>query len=201
MIQSKFMNTFLSKIRTFIWDIKKNCLPLATILSSFCRIEEIDTKKQTVSVIYRGSKTIVKMSFDEAIGDEELIKQLSPQQACYLGGYFGRAFRASINGGKPLKQRKNTSFSLSDKQGRYVILFLNRNGDIGYYDKKTGQEIEEHPIKIANNKMIISRFDPSQACYIGIQAGLSMEKALSSGKLKGELQNLVKKRPNLHVVK
>lgn len=190
-----------SKLKAFIWHIK-NIFQLFTIkLSYSCRIEEIDTKKQSVAVTYRGVKTIIKMSFYEAICDTELIAQLSPIQACYLGGYYGRALRSSLEGRQTLRPEKNMSFLLNDLQGRYKIIFLNRDGNIGYYDKKTDQEFVEHPVVIANNKLLLSRFDPNQACYIGIEAGMSIEKALSSNQFSEQLQNLIKKPPKLRIVK
>lgn len=177
-----------------------------TLLSSGlpgCRLVEVNTSLQEVVVHVRNRSVFLKCKLGEAVSDLSIIDQLDPAEACWLGGYFGRALRSSLEGRDAIKKAKSMSFLLSNKRGRYMIIFQNRNDEIGYIDKKTQREFVEHPLTVANNEHIISGFDPSQACYIGILAGISMEKAISMDKKTGQsqLELLLNKPPRLRIVK
>lgn len=163
-------------------------------------IEEVSVKAQTILVRCRGTRTAFKITFESAISGSWLVPGLDSGQAAMLGGYYGRALRAATEGREVLKKVKNMSFLLSNKRGRYKIVFQDRNGDIGYYDQKTRQEFVEHPLTIVSNDYIISEFDSSQACYIGILAGVSLEKAAFSSKSLDEINEIISKPPKLRVV-
>ncbi|OGT53631.1 MAG: hypothetical protein A3F17_01095 [Gammaproteobacteria bacterium RIFCSPHIGHO2_12_FULL_41_15] len=163
-------------------------------------IEEIDVSKHMLVVRCRGTRSVMKMSYVDIINQVEIIEGLSPVHACWIGGYLGRCL---VNAEKKeiLQNRMNISFGLKNKKGRYKILFQNRNGDIGYFDQKTKREFLESPLVVANNDHLITGFDPSQACYIGMLAGLSLEKTLSQpSKGLHQAQILLKKPPKLRIV-
>lgn len=164
-------------------------------------IEEIDVSNQKVVIRCRGTKTIIKADYSAVIGDENLISGVSPIQASIVGGYYGRALRSAMKANAVLKQTKHMDFLLRHRVGRYKVLFQARNGDIGYLDQKSRQEFIEHPLTIVNNNYIITEFDPSEACYIGILAGSSLERVLISGKDTNAAEKLMQKPPQLRVVK
>lgn len=165
-------------------------------------IEEIDLTKQQLVIRCRGTRSIMRPSYVDVIADDTIIRGLSPMHACWVGGYFGRAFRSPDQKKEMLGKMRNISFSLKNNRGRYKIIFQNRNGDIGYFDQKTKREFVEHPLTVANNEYIISGFDPSQACYIGMLAGISMEKTMAADAETGavEVDEIMKKPPKLRVV-
>ena len=164
-------------------------------------IEEIDVSNQKVVIRCRGTKTIIRADYATVIGDENLISGVSPIQASIVGGYYGRALRNAMKGNGILKQAKTMDFLLRHRVGRYKVLFQARNGDIGYLDQKSRQEFIEHPLTIVNNNHIISEFDSSEACYIGILAGSSLERVLTSQKDIHTAEKLIQKPPQLRVVK
>jgi len=166
------------------------------------RIIEIDAESQTVMFHIKSKAVFLKCKFSEAINNLDIIDQLTPWQACWLGGHFGRALRASLDGRAPLKKAKQMSFLLRKQEGRNRIVFENRAGEIGYIDTKTHQEYVEHPVAIATNDHVIALFNPNQACYIGILAGIRMEKALNidDGLCHGNVINLVGAKPKLKIV-
>ena len=94
------------------------------------------------------------------------------------------------------------SFLLTNTRGRYTISSEKRTGEIKYYDKKYKREYLEHPITIASNDYIISEFDSTQACYIGILAGICMENTKVRDERTGQqqLEILLKKPPKLRFV-
>lgn len=169
---------------------------------SFYALEEINLKSQTVVIRCRGTRKTIKQTFDSVISDVKLLEGLPSIHACWIGALYGRALRASLEKGVALKKAKNMSFLLKNTRGRYKIVFQNRNGDIGYFDQKTKKEFVEHPLTVAQSELLISRFDPSQACYIGLLAGISLEKALTIDQKTGQntAQELFKKMPKLRVI-
>lgn len=163
-------------------------------------IEEIDMTLRLVFLRCVGSRMVVKFKIEEFVSDVSLVDKLPAKQACVLGGCYGRILRAAMEGREALNKVKKMNFLLSNKSGRYKIIFQNRNGDIGYLDQKTRQEFIEPPLTLVNNDYVISEFDPTQACYIGILAGISLEKAVSSGMLNTEIDAALNKPPKLRVV-
>lgn len=164
-------------------------------------LEEVNMARQEAVVRCSGTRTMMKFKLEILVGDMTIIQGLSSAHACLLGGCYGRILRAAMEGREVLKRVKKMDFLLSNRKGRYQIIFQNRNGDIGYLDKKTRQEFVEHPITIVNNKHIISGFDPSEACYMGILAGSSLEKALASEKDINAAEKLIQIPPKLRLVK
>ena len=164
------------------------------------KIEEINLQKNLVILTCAGTRTVIKLTLEDVIADSVIINGLCPYQACLLGGCYGRLMRASPDRGHKLKKVKDMNFLLSNKQGRYVIRYQHRNGEIGYFNKKTRQELTEHPLTMANNRYIISEFDPTEACYIGILAGSSLERAVLSGKEIEKTEKLISKHPKLRIV-
>lgn len=142
-------------------------------------LEAIDFPMRTLTIRCCGKRTLINIDFESAICDPELINGLSPLETVLIGGYYGRALRAATEGRDGLKKAKQMSFLLKDSIGQYRIVSEYRSGEIEYIDKGTLQQFKEYPFAIAQNEYIVSQFDPSQACYIGLLAGISMEKALS----------------------
>lgn len=192
MVWAQIKHMFLNMIKFFL---NKESFPYV--------LEEIDMKSHVVIIRCRGTRTVIKQRIESLISDMVTIKGLSPKQACLLGGYYGRALRAAMEGRDALKKAKSMSFLLSNNHGHYKVLYQNRDGGIGYINQKTSREFVEHPLVIATSEHIISEFDSSQACYIGILAGISMEKAISMDEKLGthKFEELLNKRPKLRIIK
>ena len=166
------------------------------------RIEELDAKHERVVIRCRGNRMVLKLSFAGVLRDERLVAGLPAIQACVLGGYIGRALRSSRSGRDALRRAKQMTFLLKNNRGRYKMVFQNRTGEIAYIDKRSKREYLEHPLAIVGHEYIMREFDPSQACYIGILAGVSMEKALDLEQKTGQktLSKLMKTPPKLRIV-
>lgn len=169
------------------------------------RIAEIDSFSQQVVIHIKSKNIFIRYSFSEAITHMNIIDEISPLEACWIGGYYGKSLRASFGKGQQaLKKAEDMSFLLRKKRGLYKIMFQNRSGEIGYCNQNTGQEFVEHALTVANNLCLISNFDPSQACYIGILAGINMKRALDvDSKLNqnNNISNLTTSPSYLRVIK
>ncbi len=166
-------------------------------------LEEVDLHRRIVVVRCSGTRTVIRFRFNSLFNNMSVISGLSPNQSSLLGGYYGRALSVKHEKYGTFKQAKNINFLLSNSHGRYKITLQNRDGSVSYYDQKTHQEFIEHPLTIVSNNYVISEFDSSQACYLGILAGISMEKAISREEKTGKsvLKELLDKPPLLRVVK
>ncbi len=158
-------------------------------------VEEINTATHKVTIRCRGTRAIIITTFAEVISDHKLIAGLSPEQSCLIGGYYGRMIRNSCKKTDSLNKVKKMSFLLKNGVGKYSIIFQNRDGSLGYIDNKTQKDFLEYPLTIVDNKHIINNFDPSQACYIGLLAGISIEKSNEN-----QLANILKKPPTLRII-
>jgi len=142
----------------------------------YYRISSIDDEHQTVILNVIHKSIFFTRTFAEIISNAEIIEGLSSQQACWLGVYYGRALKAALHGKQQLKNIKNPNYLLQHKYGRYKIISEHRDGRVTCINVKTKKELSAQPISIAKDDIFIKNFDASQACYIGILAGIAMEK-------------------------
>lgn len=142
----------------------------------YYRISSIDSEKQTVVLHIIHKSIFIKQTFSEIISDSEIIEGLSCQQACWMGVYYGKALRAALDGKSHLKNIRKPSYLLKHNYGQYKIVGENRDGTIGCLHIKTREALTIHPVSIAKDDLFINHFDANQACYIGILAGMAMEK-------------------------
>jgi hypothetical protein len=164
---------------------------------------DVCEEKQHVVLHVNGKSANITRSFSEVIGDSSIIENLRPLEACWIGAHYGRALRSSVESGEVLKKIKKMPFLLKNKPCKYKIIFLNRDWSVGYLERKTLLTYTEHPLTIARNEHIICGFDSIQACYIGILAGILMEKTINLEQKTGEkmLDKLFKKAPKLRLAK
>ncbi|OGT63238.1 MAG: hypothetical protein A3E85_05990 [Gammaproteobacteria bacterium RIFCSPHIGHO2_12_FULL_45_12] len=134
-------------------------------------------------------RTILKLSIAEAIGDPNILCRLIPIQACWLG-YYSSLSPEECKG--LFVERKG--LLLRFKKGRYKMLSLDRKGMISFLDARTNTTHTQRPVSIAQDPALISSFDPSQACYIGMLAGID--------RLKGKPSSIIGyQAPKLRLVK
>ena len=137
------------------------------------RIDEIDTNSKTVIICSYGAHTIVKLKLDDVVHDDTIISNLPSIQASWIGYYYGKLF---LSGSSQKKYNKEPSFSLHSKQNNYKIVSLDRKGSITYIDIKTRNIFTESPFTICKQESVISKFDSTKACYLGILAGIDAAK-------------------------
>lgn len=167
-----------------------------------CRLLEIDLSKQEVKFQVKMKLPVLKCSIGEAINELNLVTHISAIEACYLGGHYGRMISARwVDSSISRKENKKITLLMTNNEGRYQILYKDRSGNIGYYDKKLQKEFIESPLMIVNNEKLVSSFNSSQACFIGISAGLLLGKKTLKSNTTDEPNCLVKKRPHLKLVK
>jgi hypothetical protein len=160
------------------------------------RLEEIDINKKQVIIRSHGAHTFIKLSLAEALGDPSLIANLHPKQACMLGYYFGISYAKRKASAKESILKQNTQgFLLQFKKGRYKIISLDRKGDVTYINTKNNDIYNENPMLLVAKDEIIKHFDPSQACYLGILAGINQQKQQQN------INTAKKPKPFLRVIK
>jgi hypothetical protein len=140
------------------------------------RIEEINTKLNEVVLHSYGMRVTLRSPIVEIIADHNIINNLSAPHACWLGYYYGKQQRAETNITTTKHQMKHVGVNLRDNKGHYKIISQERNGEIKYINIQSRKEFKKSPLFIAQNETLISQFDPSQACHIGMLAGLAANK-------------------------
>jgi len=165
------------------------------------RIVEIDTQHHIFSLQIKGRNLLIKKDFFNTISTENLVQNMSALDASSVGFYCGRLFCAS-------KSTEKNSFSfpfiLTHQNGRYELISQDlRTQEITYIDKVNSVQFKELPTAVIQSDYIISKFDPTQACYIGMLAGRLIEKTATKDKTPslGMVEQLWRKKPKLRVIK
>lgn len=158
-----------------------------------CEIKEFDFQKKEVVIYCYGVRIItIKSPIAEVVGDPNIVINLPSLQSCWLGYYYGKLCTQPSNGSS--FHTKAGSFLLRFTQGRFKIFSFDRENMLTYIDMKTQKSYKESPIVIVQNTHVISQFDSSQACYIGILAGLMVAK-------QGEQIIKISKQPIFTIIK
>ncbi len=157
-----------------------------------CEIKEFNLQSREVLIHCYGVRIIIiKSSISKVITDPNIVVNLSSNQASWLGYYYGKLYTSSQND-ELLVKFKNGGFFLRISCGRYKMVAYN-NKILTYTDIKTNKIYKGSPISIFQNNYLISQFDPSQACYIGMLVGLIVAK-------QGETVSLLNRKPTLTIV-
>lgn len=140
-----------------------------------CRVEEIDIVRKQVVIYCHGSRPTVYLPISDTVSDMSIISNLPPIQASWVGYFYGKLYwETLVKGGNHIKMSKTFTLGLSHSKGRYKLIGSERNGDLSYVDTIDKKLLTENPAKMLMNKHLIQRFDSSQACYIGILAGINI---------------------------
>lgn len=187
------MKKFIKKLTISLVKLKKLIALCKSFSQPLCRIEEIDVANNRIIIHCQGARSLIKTTIEEAILESAIIDNLSARQACWLGYYHGKALRE----GKLKQNPTKTGFLLRYSQKRYNVVALEHQSlKIIYIDTKTRAEHSQHVISLARDKEFLKNISSSQACYIGIWAGIAVAKH-GPGILNKEL----KLPPYLRIVK
>lgn len=167
MLQSHFKKKILNFLKSIFYRAFKSN-------SSLCHIEEIDLVRNVIVIHCRGVDAPIKLSFDEIINDSVMLSNFSSKHASWIGYYYGKYYKGLVN----QKRHCNIPFSFSQTtpHEKCSVTMVTRHGNLVYVNHATNTTHTMHPIRIMANKDLIMRFEPMQACYIGILSGISEEK-------------------------
>lgn len=131
----------------------------------------VDMNNGIVKLHVKGKASSMKKDVLDVIYETHIISGLSSPDACSLGVFYGYNLKSLYSG-------KNSNYPLLciSNEGRYRLTSENRDGNIEFIDTKTDEKFCKCPIIIAKDYQIIEQFDPTQACYIGILAGIKSRK-------------------------
>jgi hypothetical protein len=134
----------------------------------------IDINPETLDAVIKciNTRTTLKDKIPHLIKDKDVIAGLAPNDACWLGYYYGQAVQ-NKSSSTIKKITWEVSFLMRNTRGKYRIHSMDRDGMISYLDTVKNLSYDEHPLAIAKNAALINQFDPSQACYIGVLSGLN----------------------------
>ncbi len=173
---SKKIKKFTTLLLEVLYRIKKE-------QKVFFRIVDMDNG--VVELHVKGKTSSMKKNVLNVIYETHIISGLSSPDACSLGVFYGYNLKGLFSG-------RNFNYPLLciSNEGRYRLMSENREGNIEFIDTKTMEKFVKCPIAIAKDYQIIEKFDPTQACYIGILAGIKKHK-LESNQQKTTYENNV----------
>jgi hypothetical protein len=149
---------------------------LQTSNTPVCRIEEIDTIRQTVIIHCRGIDAPIKLKLSEAISDLVILANLSPLHASWIGYYYGKSY---INTAVSPAGCMNTHDLLQhDSESEYEVIYQDRRGNIGFQKRSDRQLQVCSPHKLISDSTLINKFSTQQACFLGILAGIAASKKI-----------------------
>lgn len=140
-----------------------------------------EEKTEIVSLQCSITKSTITRNIIDVIFNEDILSQMLPEQACYLG-----IISASILSKSEIK--KNKTFEVNAKGLAYII---DRHGNIVFINPETKNRCSYRPEYIASNQQLINLFHPAVACSIGVGIGFSK---------KIEPIRIKKQPPKLHMI-
>ena len=133
-------------------------------------LEEINTETEQVTIHCRGSRAYIKTTIEGAIIAPNIIKGIPSMHACWIGYYYTCNPKIS-------RKHQGLGFEPQTIKGRFKIISLEtRTSMLTYFDKKTNLTHKEKITNIVQDQFFINNIDPTQACYIGMQAGYIIAK-------------------------
>ena len=142
----------------------------------YYRLSSVDVKQQTAILHVINKSIFIKLTFSDIIFNKDIIEGLSCEHASWIGIYYGKMLRSSADEKTNVKSIKKPSYFLNHHDGRYKIISEKRDGTIECLHIKTKNIVSAHPLSIVEDSVFINYFDANQACYIGMLAGISIEK-------------------------
>lgn len=142
------------------------------------RLDKINSENCTASIYCRGARVVINQKIHEVICNANIIHNMNSIQSSYLGYHYGLLLENSKSDVSFLLTKKRRSkFFLNFSKGENIILSITRDGHINYKNKNSDEINTKSPLDIYRNESSLIYFEPSQACYIGILAGLSQRKS------------------------
>lgn len=171
------LNELMRRLQGFFAVIRATFRQIKLEYKIVYTIADIDIDKQEILLRIKGKNVYFKQTFSQAILESKLVGGLSAQHACWLGIYYGRVLRGAQQGRGQLHGKVNRcqALLLVIQHSQYAIQSEHRNGLVTYKNIRHNEYFTEHPLTIVQNEVLLNRFHPNQACYLGILAGIALE--------------------------
>lgn len=166
---------FFQTFATFFGFLKDYVSSIKSSIRSRYHIEEINLAENKLILRCRYSRSFIKTSLDDATSSAGVIEHLCPLQACWLGYYYALSFKQAYR--KGFNEPSPLGFKLQMKHGRFkIVSYHHQSRILTYLDTKLNKVYKEPITMVVQARYIIEHIDPTQACYIGMQAGYAVNK-------------------------
>lgn len=140
-----------------------------TTRSYLYNLESINLNNTKTNLYFKGSRASVELNLNKVVMNTSIISKTSPRDASYIGYYYGFLID---------KEKKLITWNLSTnmylKKGYCLnISSISRNGMLNIIDNDGIIFGSFNPKEIYEDKSFITKFDSSQALYIGYLTGES----------------------------
>ncbi|MFT3741564.1 MAG: hypothetical protein QM752_02655 [Gammaproteobacteria bacterium] len=151
----------------------------------------IDNYNDKYVIQCANTSSIFYVKMVEILRDTEILYNLHPMQACYIGIEYSKNFDKSPTDNKNYSKFYETQLTHAE----LVLSYRDRKGDLCFIKKDTNERYIMDPRDIALSRELINKFDSSQAFYIGLFAGMKMNILAKNAIVFRE------KLPNLQILK
>jgi hypothetical protein len=170
-----------------------------------CKLLNINNVTEECKICIVGSSFVLTVYVSEIIECHELLSRFSSLDACKIGARYGKSLKQALASKTPIKKTNDVSYFLTDKEGSYRLLTIDRDENVEYMDKKTKDTHIGKLMAIVRNRNLIKNFDPSQAAYLSILAELRSDEEINFllkkiTRNKKNIRNKIKKKRHLYIV-
>lgn len=135
------------------------------------KVKTIDLSTFNVVLYSKGSRNNMCYKLEDIIYDFALISSLSPEEASYIGYYYGCNYTKF-----GLLKKHNYNFLINTSiSNKYNLLAIDRKKNIIFSASNSTQNHSMSPDEIFNSKHILRGFSSTTACYLGLLAGLNVK--------------------------
>lgn len=140
------------------------------------RLDKINFENNTASILCRGARVVINQKIQKIICNTNIINNMRSTQSACLGYHYGLLENERNDIGYLLSKKSKSNFFFNIAKDENSILTITRGGYINYKSINSDKIYTKHPLDIYGDKSLLNNFGPSQACYIGILAGISQKK-------------------------
>lgn len=111
----------------------------------FYRIVDFTTESETYALQCVNTKAVFHSKIEQIVCDTDILYNLHPLQACFVGIEFAKFLRKNENKLDNIGFKKNKANFPKSRYGSFDIRFLDRKGNIAFIDKKNKSGISDEP--------------------------------------------------------
>lgn len=130
------------------------------------KVQDIDTCADKILLTHGSTGATLSVKLSEIYSDKQIIRNLAQHHCCWIGYYFGRIWKKNR-----ISHDSIDVIAKTNTGNRFLIVSVNRDGEIVYCDTEEDNYKKASVDTIANSKEIMG-FYQDDAFYIGFLCGV-----------------------------
>ncbi len=135
------------------------------------QLESINLATQKANLYFKGARRVINLPLQKIVFNDHLINNSASTDSAHIGYYYGVLESKGEIDQSMLIERMQIL-----KRGDLNITSICRDGKLTVEGRDSQILLSKKPIELYKNKLILEKFSPSQALYIGYLASISNHK-------------------------